>query len=93
MTNLAMYSLVVGFFAPLVIGFLKRSKWSESVKSLFAFLVCLVLGALLVFFQQPDWNWRDWIASALLVLVTAITTYQHLWKPTGIEPKVSDLTG
>ena len=92
MTNLAMWSLVAGFLVPLVVGLLKQTKWGESAKSFLAFGVALLVGAGTVYFEQPDWDWRDWVSSTLIVLVTAISSYHGFWKPTGIEPTVSSVT-
>lgn len=91
-SNLVMWTLVAGFFMVPVVGLIKQSKWSEQAKAVLTFLVALVVAAGTVYFEQPDWNWRDYVSTALIVLVTAISTYHGFWKPSGIEPKISEIT-
>lgn len=92
MSNLEMYALVVGFLMPLLLAVIIQSHWSSGLKATLAFGACLVAAAGTVYFQQPDWDWHDWIGSSLLVLVTAIASYKGVWKPTGISDGIETNT-
>lgn len=91
MSNLAMWSMVVGFFLPMVIAVIQQPSWSQQVRALVTFGVCVVAGAGTAYFNG-DFNTAD-IASAILVtLVTAISVYKGLMGPTGIAPKIEAAT-
>ena len=91
MTDLMMWSLVVGFFMPPVQAVIQQTNWSSRVRSGVNFLACLVAGAGVAFFQG-DFTGRRFVGSALLVLVTTIAVYKGTWKPTGIAPAIEEAT-
>lgn len=92
MTNLEMWSLLVGFFLPLVISAIQRASWSNPVRALVALGACVV-AALGTVWLAGDFNTKDIVSSVLLVLVTALATYKGLWKPTGVSPGIEAHTG
>lgn len=91
MTNLAMWSLVVGFFLPPVVAIIQQPKWSQTVRALVTFVVAVVAGAGTAYFNG-DLNGKDWVTSTLVVLVAAISVYKGLYQPTGIAPKIEAAT-
>lgn len=91
MSNLQMWSLIVGFFMPVLIAVLEQSKWSQVVRAVVAFVACGI-AALVTVVIVSDLGTKIWIGSALTVLVTAIATYQLWWKPTGIAPTIEKAT-
>lgn len=92
MSNYVMWSLIAGFFLPPVEAFLQQTYWPEWLRAIVNFLVCCGVAIGVVAWQTPDVNWHDWIRSTLLVLVTAISIYKGLWKPTKIAPVVEAKT-
>jgi NO-binding membrane sensor protein with MHYT domain len=56
-----------------------------------AFAVCVVAGFGTVWLAGK-FNTADIVSSILIVLVTALSTYKGLWKPTGIAGKVETAT-
>jgi ABC-type uncharacterized transport system permease subunit len=91
MSNLEMWSLVVGFFMPLVIAAVQRSTWQPPLRALVALIMCIIASLGTVWFAG-EFNTDDVISSILLVLVTSISTYKGLWKPTAVAPKIEAAT-
>jgi len=91
MTNLMMWSLIVGFFMPPVQAVIQQTNWSSQLRAGVNFVACAVAGAGVAFFQG-DLNFERWIESALVVLVTTIAVYKGTWKPTGISPAIEEKT-
>lgn len=89
--NLAMWSLVVGFFSPIVISMLQQPGWSNQVRALVAFIFCALVAIPTAYFAG-DLEGKDYVASGLLILVTAIASYRDFWKPTAVSPKIEAAT-
>lgn len=93
MSNLVMWSTIIGFFSPLVLAVINRRAWGDVAKAVTVFIWSLFSGAVTIYFQQPDWDWGNYVGSVLLILVTAISTYKGLWQKTGVAPKIEAKTG
>lgn len=91
MSNLEMWSLVIGFGLPPVLAIVMQSKWPEQFQAIVAFVACAVAGAGVAYFQG-DLTGRRWVESGLVVLVTTIATYKGFWKPTKVAPAVEART-
>lgn len=91
MSNLQMWAMVVGFALPPVLAIVQQSKWSSQVRAIIAFLACAVAGAGTAYFQG-DLTGRRFVEAGLVVLVTAVATYQSFWKPTGVAPAIESRT-
>jgi len=91
MDNLAMWSLVVGFFTPPVLAVIQQPKWSATVRAIVGFLFALVVGGVTAWLTG-SLNVNDWVSAALIVLVSAITTYKGFWKETGVAQKIEAAT-
>ena len=91
MTDLEMYSLLLGAFLPLAISVVQQPGWSDKLRAVVALLICVVADIPLVYFQG-DFTGRRLVSSALLVLVTAYATFRNFWKPTGAAPTIEDAT-
>lgn len=90
-TDLLMYSALVGFFLPPVLAIVIQTGWSEKVKAGVAFVACLIAGAGTAYLEA-DLDGRTWVSSALVVLTTGLATYRNFWKPTGIAPAIENAT-
>jgi VIT1/CCC1 family predicted Fe2+/Mn2+ transporter len=86
-----MWSLIVGFFLPIVIAFIIQTGWSQRLQAVAAFAVAAVAAAGTVYFQG-ELTGKRFIEAGLLILVTAIATYKGFWKPTGIAPGIETKT-
>lgn len=91
MTNLAMWSMIVGFFLPLLLAVVQQPRWPSYVRSIVMFLGCLVASAGTVILQG-EFSGERWVESALLIIVTTIATYKGLWKPIEVAPAIEDAT-
>jgi VIT1/CCC1 family predicted Fe2+/Mn2+ transporter len=91
MTNIVMWSSIVGFFLPPVIALVQQPGWSNRVRSVVAFAACAVAGAGTAYFQG-DLTGRRFVEAGLVVLVTAMATFRNFWKTTGVSPMIEDAT-
>lgn len=88
LSNAAMWALIVGFLSPIVIQQITKLTANSQVQSLLAFVFCAVAGAGTAYFAA-SLTLHDWVKSSLVVFITAITTYEHLWKPLGVTPSTT----
>ena len=91
MSDLVMWSLILGFVSPLIIAVIQQPKFHEGARAIITFLYCVVVGVGTAFFEGRLTGQRA-ITSVLIVLVSAITTYRGLWRPTGAAPAVEAAT-
>lgn len=86
-------SAFVGIFLPLVVSAILASEARPSFKAIMAFLACLVATGLTMLFSHQLIN-RVGVAgwdliklvfeNLMLVCVAAWTTYNNIWRPTGV---------
>ncbi len=91
MSNLEMWSLIVGFLLPPVLAILMQSKWPTQFQAIVAFVACAVAGAGTAYFQG-DLTGRRFLEAGLVVLVASIATYHGFWKPTKVAPAIESRT-
>lgn len=91
MTNIVMWSSIVGFFLPPALALVMQPKWTDRVRSSVAFVACAVAGAGTAYFQG-DLTGRRFVEAGLVVLVTAMTTFRNFWKTTGVTPRIESVT-
>jgi hypothetical protein len=92
MTNLEMWSLIVGFLLPPLLSVLMQKHWKPGFKAVVAFVGCLLAAVGTVLIQQDGWDGQKWLESALAIFIAAITSYKGLWKPVGVAPAIEDAT-
>lgn len=86
-----MWNLLVGFFLPPALAIIMQPGWSDRLKSVLAFAACLIAGTGVAYFQG-DLTGKRFATAALVVLVTAMSTYKGFWKPTTIAPTIETAT-
>lgn len=91
LTDFTMYSLLVGFLLPPALAIVMQSRWSDRVRSIVAFIACVIAGAGVAYFQG-DLTGKRLVSGALIVLTTGLATYRNFWKSTGISPKIEAAT-
>jgi len=91
-TNILMWGTVIGFLGSPFISALNRQKWSSEVKALSAFVWCFV-GALGTVYFSDNFDVQNLATTFLFTFVTAISSYEKFWKPTGIAGKIERATG
>lgn len=91
-SELATISGIVGFAMPAAIAVLNRERWKPATKAIAAFVLCLV-AALLTAWYQDALNAEDVRATALIVVGSAIGSYQLWWKPSTLTDRIESATG
>jgi len=89
LSNAALWAIILGFFAPLVLNLLLQSKWSARTQAILAFVFCLIVGTVTAFFAGA-FTGVGIVTAVLLVFVVAISTYKGFWKP--VAPNLKNAT-
>lgn len=92
MDKLQLWSLGLGFVAPIVLAFIQQPKWSDRTRALITFGFSILVGAGNVYFNGDLSKAADWTSAILIVLIAAISTYKGFWKPTQIAPAIEEKT-
>ncbi len=91
MTDLEMWSLLVGFLLPPAIALIQRKSWSDGIRALVAFAACVV-AALGTCYFNGSLDGKSLVSAILTVVVTAIATYKGFWHKTGVSDAIERLT-
>ncbi len=91
MSDLLMWSAIVGFVAPPVVALVQQPSWTRPVRAIVTLIFCLILGAGTAYFNGAL-NGRNWISCVLVVFVAAIAAYGGFWKPTRIATSIETAT-
>ena len=91
MNDLTTWALVVGFVLPPALSVVQQSHWPDAAKAVVAFLACAIAGAVTAL-VQGDLTGKRFTQAALVILVTAISTYKGFWLKTGIAPHIERRT-
>jgi hypothetical protein len=91
MSDLMMWSLLVGAASPLAISVVQRPSWTSQIRVAIMAVFCLIVGAGTAYFTG-QLTGRSVVSAVLVVLVTALATYHGIWQPTGIAPKLEVAT-
>jgi hypothetical protein len=93
----AAWPVLVGFVTPLLLALINRPGWSPQRKRIIAVVASAVLGVITVLVTGAvdvgHLELGDVLGFFVLVIGASQTSYAVLWKPTGIEEKVDELTG
>ena len=88
-SNLALWTSIVAFFAPVVLDLIIQSGWSKRLQSIVAFLVSAVIGIATAFFSGA-FTGVGVVTAILLAFVVTITAYKGFWK--NVTPELKDKT-
>jgi apolipoprotein N-acyltransferase len=87
---------VGAFLLPLLIALAQRPTWSDRRRAVVGFAIVFAWTLLVFFFVGGDaplaTDWRAWLRLALVNFVTAIASYQGLWKQIGWAQRVEGAT-
>lgn len=87
--NLALWTSIVAFFAPVVLDLIIQSGWSKRIQSLVAFLASAVIGVVSAFFSGA-FTGVGVVTGILLAFVVTTTAYKGFWKQ--VTPELKDKT-
>lgn len=90
-SDLDMWSALVGFGLPALIAVLVQSHWSAQIKGVITAAVC-VLGGFVTAALTGDLHGTTIVRSVLVVLGSAVTFYRVFWKPTKIASAIEEAT-
>lgn len=88
-SNLALWTSVVAFFAPVVLDLIIQSGWSARWQAITAFAASAVIGVATAFFSGA-FNGVGIVTGILLAFVVTISAYKGFWKP--VAPNLKDAT-
>lgn len=96
MTDLQMWTLVVGFVsATLILPIIQQPRWSAGARAVVTFVYCVVAGLATAYFNGAFDGIRDvraGVSAVLFTLVTAIASYKGFAQPTQIAPAIERAT-
>lgn len=84
---------VVGFLAPAVIATINRQRWTSQSKAIAAFLMCVLAGVIIAWWQGSITSTSDLRNSVAIVFGIALFTYDKWWKPSTMADKIESKTG
>ena len=87
MSNLEMYSGLVGVLLPVVVARINAADMSGEQKALVAAVVSILAATGTTWFQGGI-NPADVTTSFLIIFTAAVVTYQTYWKPSGIAGRI-----
>ena len=88
-SNLALWTSIVAFFAPVVLDLIIQSGWSKRLQPIVAFLVSAIIGIVTALFSGA-FTGVGVVTAILLAFVVTITAYKGFWK--NVTPELKDKT-
>lgn len=88
-SNLALWTSIVAFFAPVVLDLIIQSGWSKRLQSIVAFLVAALIGVVSAWFSGA-FTGVGIVTGILLAFVVTITAYKGFWKQ--VTPDLKEKT-
>lgn len=78
-TNLALWTSIVAFFAPLALDLIIQSGWPDRIQSLVAFAASAVIGVVTAVFSGV-FTGVGVVTGILIAFVVTISAYKGFWK-------------
>lgn len=91
MTDSQMWSLIVGFLAPLLVAVVERPGWPKWLRTVVAAGFSIAAGTGTVWLTG-NLDGRSVVTSILLVAVTSMAAYKGLWKPASVTLRIEAAT-
>lgn len=92
LSNIEMWSLVIGFLNPIVLAIINQPTWSAPVKSFVAFVWSAIVSVVTLWLSDVKFDAQNLATTFLLIFVTTIATYRGFWKTSGIAPEIEAAT-
>jgi hypothetical protein len=86
------WGLILGVVTPLLTSIVQRPNWSSSVRTGVGVAVSVVIGFVTCLADGSIGSAETVLATVAAVVVVAASTYQNLWKPSTIAPKLEAVT-
>lgn len=91
MSEIDMWSTLVGFLMPALVAVINKYTWPSWLKGIVAVVSCIIAGGVTAWLSG-DINGMPLVKSILIVLVATLGSYHVWWKPTGIAPAIEKST-
>jgi len=91
-SNLALWTSIVAFFAPVVLDLIIQSGWTPRVQAIVAFIASAIIGTATAFFSGA-FNGVGIVTGILLAFVVTISAYKGFWKPVAPNLKAATSVG
>lgn len=94
-TETAGIGVLIGSVLPLLISVINRVDWTDRVKAIVAFVVCMLAAAVSsllvegVDVRDPNF---DFVAYAATLYGSAMIAYGRFWRPTRVAPAIEAAT-
>lgn len=93
MSDLEMWSLLIGALLPPLVAVVQQPRWPSWVRAAVGVVASVVAGGVTTYLVLDDAMWEQGMLHAiLLVAVAAWTSYRNFWTPTKIAPWVEEKT-
>lgn len=89
--NAALFSVLVGFFLPMVVAVINQPHWSDQVRGLMAMVSSIVAGAGTAYFSG-HWDSTDILRSIMIVLIISQVAYTTFFKGSEITKSIENKT-
>lgn len=91
MSNLDIWSLVVGFALPPLIAFVSSAHWPSWARALMAVIVCMVGGGVTAA-VSGYYTGVPLLRAVMLTLIATLGFYRVFWRPSGVAPWIERKT-
>jgi len=93
LTDLEMWSLLVGVLLPTLVAVIQQPKWPSWFRAVVGVAASIVAGFVTTYLTLDSALWDQGMVHAiLLVSVAAWASYRNFWKPTTIAPEIEAKT-
>ena len=87
LSDIALWSIIIGFVAPLVVAFVARPALDPWAKIAIQVAFCLVVGVITAYLYG-QFDGRGIVSAVLLIFAVSILAYKGFWKPTGVADSI-----
>lgn len=88
-SNLALWTAIVSFFAPVVLDLIIQSGWNQRLQAVVAFVASAIIGVTSAWFSGA-FTGVGIVTGILLAFVVTITAYKGFWKQ--VTPGLKEAT-
>jgi phage-related minor tail protein len=92
MSNLQMWSIILGAITPPIVAFVQQPKWKGTLVRPLIMVAFAALDGVIVAWLQGALTWNRFTDSALMCGVAIVAAYEGIWKPSGIAPQIEAAT-
>lgn len=93
MTDLEMWSLLVGVAIPPLVAVIEQPKWPNWFRAVVGVLASAVAGFITTYLTLESALWEQGMIHAMLLVgVASWASYRNFWKPTTVAPVIETKT-